>query len=116
MATAVEVGPKVRDPRDYVKPEVWEREILLLMRDHPFDEVYANRLFHAAVSYLITAKGVLRRALPGPLPGQARGPRERSRAASWAGRADCGARSSAEGRRRYGGALTWPAVPRRAQP
>ncbi|WP_138907954.1 hypothetical protein [Streptomyces chryseus] len=53
MATAVETT--VRDPRDYVKPEVWDREIQLLMRDYPFDEVMATRLFHAAVSYLITA-------------------------------------------------------------
>ncbi|MFD7748781.1 hypothetical protein ACFV2V_18905 [Streptomyces sp. NPDC059698] len=53
MATAAE--PRVRDPRDYVDPEVWAREVQLLMRDHPFDEVMATRLFHAAVSYLITA-------------------------------------------------------------
>lgn len=32
-----------------------EVEIALLMRDYPFDEVMATRLFHAAVSYLITA-------------------------------------------------------------
>ncbi|MFE6850007.1 hypothetical protein ACFVDH_04335 [Streptomyces sp. NPDC057674] len=44
-----------RDPRAYVKPEVWDREIALLMRDYPFDEVMATRLLHAAVSYLITA-------------------------------------------------------------
>ncbi|MFE7191806.1 hypothetical protein [Kitasatospora sp. NPDC057541] len=44
-----------RDPRAFVKPEVWDREIALLMRDHPFDEVMATRLFGAAVSYLITA-------------------------------------------------------------
>ncbi len=50
-----EQTPAYRDPRDYVKPEVWDREIALLMRDHPFDEVMATRLFHAAVSYLITA-------------------------------------------------------------
>ncbi|MFB8077439.1 hypothetical protein [Streptomyces sp. NPDC056013] len=44
-----------RDPRAYVKPEVWDREIALLMRDYPFDEVMATRLLHADVSYLITA-------------------------------------------------------------
>ncbi|MFE0654006.1 hypothetical protein ACFVZH_36170 [Streptomyces sp. NPDC059534] len=44
-----------RAPRVYVKPEVWDREIALLMRDYPFDEVMATRLLHAAVSYLITA-------------------------------------------------------------
>ncbi|MFI9393059.1 hypothetical protein [Streptomyces bauhiniae] len=44
-----------RDPRDYVTPEVWDREVTLLMRDNPFDKVMAERLFAAAVSYLITA-------------------------------------------------------------
>ncbi|MFD9190397.1 hypothetical protein ACFWCA_19465 [Streptomyces phaeochromogenes] len=44
-----------RDPRDYVTPEVWDRQITLLVRDHPFDTVMAERLFSAAVSYLITA-------------------------------------------------------------
>jgi hypothetical protein len=44
-----------RDPRDYVSPEVWEREIELLMRDNPFDRLYAERLFGQAVAYLITA-------------------------------------------------------------
>ncbi|MFE2045953.1 glycine-rich domain-containing protein [Streptomyces sp. NPDC059477] len=44
-----------RDPRTYVRPDVWDREITLLMRDHPFDEVMAERLFSAAVAYLITA-------------------------------------------------------------
>lgn len=46
MATATET--RVRDPRDYVRPGVWHREIQLLMRDHPFDEVMADRLFGAA--------------------------------------------------------------------
>ncbi|MFD4786301.1 hypothetical protein ACFWN1_04330 [Streptomyces sp. NPDC058459] len=44
-----------RDPRDYVTPEVWDREVTLLMRDNPFAKVMAERLFAAAVSYLITA-------------------------------------------------------------
>ncbi|MFH8407184.1 hypothetical protein ACH4FX_20670 [Streptomyces sp. NPDC018019] len=55
MATAVEIRTQVRDPRDFVTREVWDREIQLLMRDHPVDEVMATRLFGAAVSYLITA-------------------------------------------------------------
>ncbi|MEU7256652.1 hypothetical protein AB0B21_12705 [Streptomyces rimosus] len=55
MATAIETTAQVRDPRDYVTREVWDRQIQLLMRDHPVDEVMANRLFGAAVSYLITA-------------------------------------------------------------
>ncbi|MEU1676295.1 hypothetical protein ABZ752_30325 [Streptomyces roseifaciens] len=55
MTTAAEARPTVRDPRDFVKPDVWDREIQLLMRDYPFDEVSADRLFSAAVSYLVTA-------------------------------------------------------------
>lgn len=47
--------PRVRDPRGYVTHDVWDGEIQLLMRDHPVDEVLANRLFGAANSYLITA-------------------------------------------------------------
>jgi hypothetical protein len=44
-----------RSPRDYVSPEVWDREVTLLMRDYPFDKVMAERLFGQAVAYLITA-------------------------------------------------------------
>lgn len=44
-----------RDPRDYVSPEVWARQIALLVRDWPFDEVMAERLFGQAIAYLITA-------------------------------------------------------------
>ncbi|MFJ9908732.1 hypothetical protein ACIRVK_38735 [Streptomyces sp. NPDC101152] len=47
--------PVTRDPKDYVAPDVWGREVTLLMRDYPFDRVMAERLFAAAVSYLITA-------------------------------------------------------------
>ncbi len=49
-----EVAPW-RDPRDFVTPDVWERQIALLTRDHPFDTVMAERLFGQAVAYLITA-------------------------------------------------------------
>ncbi|MER5385162.1 hypothetical protein ABT040_33645 [Streptomyces sp. NPDC002688] len=44
-----------RSPQDYVSPEVWDREVTLLMRDYPFDRVMAERLFGQAVSYLITS-------------------------------------------------------------
>ncbi|MDA2804367.1 glycine-rich domain-containing protein [Nocardiopsis suaedae] len=44
-----------RDPRDYVPADVWDREIALLIRDHPWDTVMANRCFGQAVAYLITA-------------------------------------------------------------
>lgn len=44
-----------RDPRDFVAPEVWDRQIALLIRDHPFDTVMAERLFGQAIAYLVTA-------------------------------------------------------------
>ncbi|TDD85787.1 glycine-rich domain-containing protein [Actinomadura rubrisoli] len=47
-------GPK-RDPRSFVTADVWDRQIALLVRDHPFDTVMAERLFGQAVAYLITA-------------------------------------------------------------
>lgn len=46
-----------RSPQDYVSPEVWDREVRLLMRDYPFDRVTAERMFGQAVSYLITSMG-----------------------------------------------------------
>lgn len=57
--TAAKVRPDEattwRDPKSFVTPEVWEREIKLLVRDYPFDTVMANRLFEQAIAYLITA-------------------------------------------------------------
>ncbi|GAB3969900.1 hypothetical protein GCM10029978_042180 [Actinoallomurus acanthiterrae] len=44
-----------RDPRSFVTPQIWDRQIALLIRDHPFDKVMAERLFGQAVAYLITA-------------------------------------------------------------
>lgn len=44
-----------RDPRSLVTPNLWEREIGLMMRDHPFDRVMAVRVFGQAVAYLVTA-------------------------------------------------------------
>jgi len=44
-----------RDPRAFVDPQVWDREIKLLVRDNPFDTVMAERLFGQAIAYLITA-------------------------------------------------------------
>lgn len=46
---------KPRDPKSFTDPHVWERQIALLVRDHPFDTVMAERLFGQAVAYLITA-------------------------------------------------------------
>ncbi|MBT2211329.1 MULTISPECIES: hypothetical protein [Actinomadura] len=44
-----------RNPRSFVTPHVWDRQVALLVRDHPFDTVMADRLFGQAVAYLITA-------------------------------------------------------------
>lgn len=44
-----------RDPRSFMPPHVWDREIQLLVRDHPWDTVMAERCFGQAVAYLITA-------------------------------------------------------------
>ncbi|MGI8313410.1 glycine-rich domain-containing protein [Saccharopolyspora hattusasensis] len=57
MATAVlhSTQQQVRDPRSFVAPEVWDREIALLVRDNPFDVVMAERLFGQAIAYLVTA-------------------------------------------------------------
>lgn len=44
-----------RDPKSFVTPDVWEREIKLLVRDNPFDTVMAERLFGQGIAYLITA-------------------------------------------------------------
>lgn len=55
-APAIErIDTERRDPRTFVTPEVWERQIKLLVRDHPFDTVMAERLFGQAIAYLITA-------------------------------------------------------------
>lgn len=56
-ATLAQTPPATgwRDPRAFVKPEVWERQIALLVRDHPWDTVMAERVFDQAVAYLITA-------------------------------------------------------------
>ncbi|GAB2776484.1 glycine-rich domain-containing protein [Streptomyces daliensis] len=57
MATATVLTPRTahRDPRDFVTPELWNRQIHLLTRDWPWDAVMAERVFGQAVSYLITA-------------------------------------------------------------
>ncbi|MFC4114267.1 glycine-rich domain-containing protein [Nonomuraea zeae] len=44
-----------RDPRSFVDPDVWERQIQLLVRDHLWDTVTAERCFGQTIAYLITA-------------------------------------------------------------
>ncbi|MFD0772679.1 hypothetical protein ACFQZ2_01940 [Streptomonospora algeriensis] len=53
--TIVETATAIRDPRDFLDPEVWDRQIRLLIRDHPWDTKMAERCFGQAVAYLITA-------------------------------------------------------------
>ena len=57
MAAIVDMptSATTRDPHTFVTPEVWERQILLLTRDHPWDTVMAERCFDQAVAYLVTA-------------------------------------------------------------
>jgi hypothetical protein len=52
---AEQAGVTSRDPKAYVARDVWQRQVALLVRDHPFDMVMAERLFGQAVAYLITA-------------------------------------------------------------
>ncbi|MGD3111315.1 glycine-rich domain-containing protein [Streptomyces sp. YGL11-2] len=51
MATAVQT----REPRTCVIPEVWEREVRLIMRDHDMDRELAERTFGQTVAYLVTS-------------------------------------------------------------
>lgn len=44
-----------RDPRDFVTPGQWDKLTGLLMRDHPFDSVMAQRVLGQGIAYLITA-------------------------------------------------------------
>ncbi|MDT0302796.1 glycine-rich domain-containing protein [Streptomonospora wellingtoniae] len=55
MTATVETPTTTRDPRAFVTPQVWDRQIQLLTRDHPWDTVMAGRCFGQAVAYLITA-------------------------------------------------------------
>ncbi|MEV0278204.1 hypothetical protein AB0I22_17720 [Streptomyces sp. NPDC050610] len=46
---------EARDPRSFLDPEVWEREITLMLRDHVMVRDMAERIMGQAVAYLITA-------------------------------------------------------------
>ncbi|MEW2709490.1 hypothetical protein AB0948_31505 [Streptomyces koyangensis] len=67
MGTEIQVA--TRDPKTFVRPEVWGKEIALLMRDFPFDIVMAERIFGQAVAYLITSMEMRGRGL-GMGPGE----------------------------------------------
>ncbi|GAA1908381.1 hypothetical protein GCM10009716_17900 [Streptomyces sodiiphilus] len=55
MATATPSRLQTRDPKSFLSTDLWDREIELLTRDHPFDRVMAERIFGQAIAYLITA-------------------------------------------------------------
>lgn len=55
MTSIIDTPTATRDPRSFLTPQVWDRQILLLTRDHPWDSVMAERCFGQAVAYLITA-------------------------------------------------------------
>jgi hypothetical protein len=46
---------ELTDPRTCVTPEVWEREVRLIMRDHGMDRDLAERTFGQTVAYLVTS-------------------------------------------------------------
>lgn len=45
---------QLRDPRTCVPPDVWEREVRLIMRDRLMDRNLAERTFAQTVAYLVT--------------------------------------------------------------
>ncbi|USX56446.1 hypothetical protein [Lentzea sp. HUAS12] len=45
----------LRDPRTLVSPEVWERLVKLIMRDHDIDFDLAERTFGQTLAYLVAA-------------------------------------------------------------
>lgn len=53
--TVTDALEPVRDPRTFIAPDHWAKLVGLLMRDHPFDSVMAERVLGQAVAYLITA-------------------------------------------------------------
>ncbi|MDT0306944.1 hypothetical protein RM780_08200 [Streptomyces sp. DSM 44917] len=44
-----------RDPRTCVTPQVWERQVRLIMRDHALERATAERTFAQTVAYLVTS-------------------------------------------------------------
>jgi hypothetical protein len=44
-----------RDPRHFLSRDQWTKLVGLLMRDHPYDVVMAERVLGQGVAYLITA-------------------------------------------------------------
>jgi hypothetical protein len=55
VTAVVEIGTALRDPRDCVTAEMWDREVRLIMRDHDMDRELAERTFGQVVAYLVTS-------------------------------------------------------------
>lgn len=65
-APAPTVGPEsspFKDPRSCITPELWNKQVALLMRDYPYDEVMATRVLGQAYAYLLTAMASRGKAL-----------------------------------------------------
>jgi hypothetical protein len=45
----------LRDPHTCVSPQVWEREVQLIMRDYAMDRELAERTFAQTIAYLVTS-------------------------------------------------------------
>lgn len=45
----------VRASREVVPPALWDKQVGLLMRDHPYDSVMAARVLDQGYAYLLTA-------------------------------------------------------------
>ena len=44
---------QLRDPRSFLTPDIWEREVRLIMRDHSMDRNLAERTFAQTIAYLV---------------------------------------------------------------
>lgn len=55
-------GP-ARSPRDIVPPDLWEKQVGLLMRDCPYDSVMATRVLGQGYAYLLTTMALRGEAL-----------------------------------------------------
>jgi hypothetical protein len=49
------IDVQLRDPRTYVPPDIWEREVRLIMRDHSMSYELAERTFAQTVAYLVVS-------------------------------------------------------------
>lgn len=49
------VPTQYRNPRNFVAPPVWEREVRLIMRDHSMNRALAERTFAQVIAYLVTS-------------------------------------------------------------